>query len=168
VLKALGLLVFAYALALLVGAWAGQTNPFKPLGFLSSAQINAEDTDIRNNVGVPFKTITTIDELNVELARAKQAAKPVVLDLAADWCTSCKVMERTTFMDAQVVARLSHYTALRLDITDTNAAHSAWMQTQGIFGPPVVQFYDAQGNELKEHRVTGEANASEFLEKIPQ
>ena len=42
------------------------------------------------------------------------------------------------------------------------------MQTQGIFGPPVVQFYDAQGNEVKDHRVTGEANANEFLAKIPQ
>ena len=118
--------------------------------------------------GVPFKTIKTIDALNDELANAKQAGKPVVLDLVADWCASCKVMERTTFMDAQVVARLSNYSALRLDITDTNQAHNAWMQTQGVFGPPVVQFYDVQGNEVKDHRVTGEANANEFLAKIPQ
>ena len=168
VCKALGLLVFAYAIALLIGAWSGQTNPLKPLAGLTFGRTNMQVTNAGSSVGVPFKTIKTIDELNMELSNAKQAGKPVVLDLVADWCTSCKVMERTTFMDAQVVARLSNYTALRLDITDTNSAHNAWMQTQGIFGPPVVQFYDAQGNELKEHRVTGEANAIEFLEKIPQ
>lgn len=166
VFKALGLLVFAYAIALLIGAWSGQTNPLKPLAGFSFARANMQGAN--SSEGVPFKTIKTIDALNDELANAKQAGKPVVLDLVADWCTSCKVMERTTFMDAQVVARLSNYSALRLDITDTSSAHNAWMQTQGIFGPPVVQFYDAQGNEVKDHRVTGEANANEFLAKIPQ
>ncbi|MBS1174248.1 MAG: dsbD [Burkholderiaceae bacterium] len=168
VLKALGLLLFAHSVALLIGAWSGQTNPLKPLAGVSFGRANMQGASAGSTVGVPFKTIKTIDELNVELVKAKQAAKPVVLDLVADWCTSCKVMERTTFMDAQVVARLSHYTALRLDITDTSSEHNAWMQTQGIFGPPVVQFYDAQGRELQNYRVTGEANASEFLEKIPQ
>lgn len=166
VFKALGLLVFAYAIALLIGAWSGQTNPLKPLAGFSFARANMQGAN--SSEGVPFKTIKTIDALNDELTNAKQAGKPVVLDLVADWCASCKVMERTTFMDAQVVARLSKYTALRLDITDTSSAHNAWMQTQGIFGPPVVQFYDAQGNELKDQRVTGEANANEFLAKIPQ
>ena len=166
VFKALGLLVFAYAIALLIGAWSGQTNPLKPLAGFSFARANMQGAN--SSEGVPFKTIKTIDALNDELANAKQAGKPVVLDLVADWCASCKVMERTTFMDAQVVARLSNYSALRLDITDTSSAHNAWMQTQGIFGPPVVQFYDAQGNEVKDHRVTGEANANEFLAKIPQ
>ena len=166
VFKALGLLLFAYAIALLIGAWSGQTNPLKPLAGFSFARANMQG--VNSSVGVPFKTIKTIDALNDELTNAKQAGKPVVLDLVADWCASCKVMERTTFMDAQVVARLSKYTALRLDITDTSSAHNAWMQTQGIFGPPVVQFYDAQGNELKDQRVTGESNANEFLAKIPQ
>lgn len=166
VFKALGLLVFAYAIALLIGAWSGQTNPLKPLAGFSFARANMQGAN--SSEGVPFKTIKTIDALNDELANAKQAGKPVVLDLVADWCASCKVMERTTFMDAQVVARLSNYSALRLDITDTSSAHNAWMQPQGIFGPPVVQFYDAQGNEVKDHRVTGEANANEFLAKIPQ
>ena len=168
VFKALGLLLFGYAIALLIGAWSGQTNPLKPLAGLSLNRANVTGANANSSAGIPFKTITTIDALNAELASAKQAGKPVVLDLAADWCDSCKVMERTTYLDARVVARLSSYTALRLDITDTSSAHSAWMQAQGIFGPPVVQFYDAQGNEVKNHRVTGEANADEFLSQIPQ
>ena len=168
VFKALGLLLFAYAIALLIGAWSGQTNPLKPLAGLSLNRANVTGANANSSVGIPFKTITTIDALNAELASAKQAGKPVVLDLAADWCASCKVMERTTYVDARVVARLSSYTPLRLDITDTSSAHSAGMQSQGIFGPPVVQFYDAQGNEVKNHRVTGEANADEFLSQIPQ
>ena len=167
VLKALGLLLFAYAIALLIGAWSGQTNPLKPLAGLSLNRANVTGANANSNVGVPFKTITTIDALNAELVQAKQVGKPVVLDLVADWCASCKVMERTTFMDAQVVARLSNYTALRLDITDTSSAHNAWMQTQGIFGPPVVQFYDAQGVERINQRVTGEADAAAFLARIP-
>jgi thiol:disulfide interchange protein DsbD len=166
--KALGLLLFAYAIALLIGAWSGQTNPLKPLSPLSFGGGSAQGNSARNITGVPFKTIHTIEALNTELATAKQASKPVVLDLAADWCASCKVMERTTFMDAQVVARLSSYTALRLDITETTRAHTAWMQAQGIFGPPVVQFYDRDGNEVKDHRVTGEADAQAFLSQIPQ
>ena len=160
--------MFAYAIALLIGAWSGQTNPLKPLAGLSLNRANVTGANANSSAGIPFKTITTIDALNTELASAKQAGQPVVLDLAADWCASCKVMERTTYLDARVVARLSSYTALRLDITDTSSAHSAWMQAQGIFGPPVVQFYDAQGNEVKNHRVTGEANADEFLRQIPQ
>ncbi len=169
--KTLGLLLFVYAMALLVGALSGQTDPLKPLAFGKSATVTTgavAGTSASSSAGVPFKTIHTIDALNAEMAAAKAAGKPVVVDLAADWCASCKVMERTTFMDAQVVSRLSAYSALRLDITDTNDAHNAWMQRLGIFGPPVVLFYDAQGNEVNAQRVVGEANAAEFLAKIPK
>lgn len=143
-----------YGIVLLGGAWYGATDPLRPW----HKEITAS--------AVPFKTLTRIDELNRELADAQAQHRAVVVDLSADWCTSCKVMEQTTFHDPRVVAALAPYTALRLDISTVSAEHQAWLTQNQLYGPPVVLFVDADGRALG--RVVGEADADAFLHKIPR
>ena len=93
-----------------------------------------------------------------------------MLDLYADWCTDCKTMELTTFQDPSVIAAMSGTQALQLDMTDYTDEHKALLKQFGIFGPPTILFFDAQGNEYKQHRLVGAIDAAGFqqhLNKLP-
>lgn len=176
--KTLGVLLLAYALALLVGAWAGSNSVLQPLKVFTQTQSQSQPQPqpqpqpsmaaaVDASTGVPFQTVHTIEALDQALAQARARNQSVVLDVSAEWCAACKVMEATTFKDDQVIARLSRMTALRLDVTQANSEQTAWMQKHGIFGPPVVMFIQANGQEDTAHRITGEANAAQFLAQAP-
>ena len=85
--------------------------------------------------------------------------RPVLLDLYADWCISCKVMERSVFPQPEVSSQLAQFHLVRADITANNAADKALMNEYGLFGPPSMVFFDAEGRELTEIRVQGEIDA---------
>lgn len=165
--KTLGVLLLAYALALLVGAWAGSNSVLQPLKVFTQSQSQPSMAAVDASTGVPFQTVHTIEALDQALAQARARNQSVVLDVSAEWCAACKVMEATTFKDAQVIARLSRMNALRLDVTQANSEQTAWMQKHGIFGPPVVMFIQANGQEDTAHRITGEANAAQLLAQAP-
>src|SRR6185295_17368804 len=100
------------------------------------------------------------------VAAASAAGKPVMLDFYADWCTSCKEMERYTFTDASVQAALKDAVLLRADVTANDAQDQALLQHFGIFGPPTIAFYDASGQEQRNFRVVGYMKASEFVSML--
>ncbi|MET0093558.1 MAG: thioredoxin family protein, partial [Sedimenticola sp.] len=96
-------------------------------------------------------------------AAASAAGKPVMLDFYADWCVSCKEMERYTFSDPKVIAALSDFVLLQADVTANDETDQALMQGHfGLPGPPSIMFYDRQGNERKNYRVVGFMPADEF------
>jgi thiol:disulfide interchange protein DsbD len=89
-----------------------------------------------------------------------------MLDFYADWCISCKVMERNVFSDPQVIQALSPYTLLQIDMTDNTPAQQALLDELGLFGPPAILFYQASGSELSNARVLGEMDRDQFLEHV--
>jgi thiol:disulfide interchange protein DsbD len=84
----------------------------------------------------------------------------VVLDVYADWCISCKVMERTVYPVPEVGSRLSRFVQLKVDVTANSAVDRALLESLGLFGPPSLVFFGPGGTELPGTRVQGEIDAA--------
>jgi thiol:disulfide interchange protein DsbD len=98
-----------------------------------------------------------------ELDQLLQApGRPVMLDFYADWCVSCKEMERFTFSDPVVAEKMSRALLLKADVTANNADDRALLKRFGLFGPPGTIFFDAQGRQIEGARVIGFQNAERF------
>jgi thiol:disulfide interchange protein DsbD len=89
-----------------------------------------------------------------------------MLDFYADWCISCKEMERFAFSDAEIKAKLNSVLLLQADVTANSEADQALLKRYGLFGPPGILFFDTQGKELGDFRVTGYQDAAQFLKNL--
>jgi thiol:disulfide interchange protein DsbD len=147
---------------MLLGAAAGGKDTIQPLRGLAvggSAGGAAEHA--------AFKRIKTTADLDRELAAASAAGMPAMLDFYADWCVSCKEMERYTFSDPEVIAEMDRFVLLQADVTANDAEDQALMQGRfGIPGPPAMLFFDRAGQELKGYRLVGFKPAAEFADHL--
>ncbi|MCW3150703.1 protein-disulfide reductase DsbD [Stutzerimonas stutzeri] len=155
----LGLALLVYALAAWIGALQGGSDPLRPLPQASGAPEGRIATE-------GWQTISTPAELDSQLAAARAAGQPLILDWYADWCISCKVIEREVFAHPQIAPRLGDYRLIRFDITDSNAAQRALLDRYQLFGPPAILFFDRTGEEITEVRVVGELDARDFGERL--
>jgi thiol:disulfide interchange protein DsbD len=136
------------------GLATGSRDPWAPLAGLSGERV----------AKVAFTRIKTTDELDRALAAAD--GKPVLLDFYADWCVSCKEMEKLTFTDPEVHATINRMVLLQVDVTANDADDKALLKRFGLFGPPGILFFDAQSQELPAARVIGFQNPRRFLESL--
>ncbi|WP_105605545.1 protein-disulfide reductase DsbD [Cronobacter sakazakii] len=107
-----------------------------------------------------FTRIATVDDLDRALAQAK--GKPVMLDLYADWCVACKEFEKYTFSAPEVQRALDGAVLLQANVTANSAADVALLKRLNVLGLPTIIFFDAQGNEIPNGRVTGFMDAPAF------
>ena len=149
-LRAVGLAAAAYALVLVAGTVRGATDPLAPWA-------RPEST-----VQLPFLTVKSVEDLAREVQAARAAGRPVMLDFYADWCVSCKEMEKYTFPDPVVRSVLGQAVLLRADVTANDAQDQALLKQFAIFGPPTIAFYGADGQERANFRVVGFMKAAEF------
>ena len=163
--KGLGLVLFAYGLALLAGASGGADDPLKPLAPFTASAASAPIQGA-TPAHASFQRLQTPDDIRTLMDQASKAQKPVVLDFYADWCISCKVMERNVFSDPEVIQALAPYTLLQIDLTENTPDQQAWLDELGLFGPPAILFYHQGGQELVQHRVLGEMDRNEFLNHL--
>lgn len=159
-LRALAFCVLVYAAALVGGAASGGDDPLRPLAQISSQSQAATAT--------PFIRVKNTAELDAEIARAKADGKAVMLDFYADWCVSCKVMERNVFRKPEVAARLGQLRLLQADVTRNNADDQALLKRFSLLGPPTIVFYGRDGQELLPARLVGEKNARDFLAHLDE
>jgi thiol:disulfide interchange protein DsbD len=156
-----GLVLLVYALAAWTGALQGQNDPLRPLGrqLLASTASNQVEADA-------WLTISSPAELDAAFAAAQSAGKPLLLDWYADWCISCKVIEREVLTAAQVASQLRDYRLVRFDITESNPAQRALLDRYQLFGPPAILLFDAKGDEWQDLRVVGEVDAANFADRL--
>ncbi|WP_205700981.1 protein-disulfide reductase DsbD [Jeongeupia sp. USM3] len=109
---------------------------------------------------VSFEPVRSVAELQDKVAGAR--GRPVIVDFYADWCISCIEFERETLPDPRVKARLDHFVRLRADVTGNTADDAALLKHFGLYGPPALLFYDAEGR-LSRQRVIGFQDADAFL-----
>lgn len=150
--RSAGVIAGVYGVVLLVGAAMGGTDPLSPFPRSSDATHHE----------LPFRTIKSVADLEREVAAASAQSRPVMLDFYADWCVSCKEMEKYTFTDASVQSALENAVLLRADVTKNDAEDQALLKHFGIFGPPTIAFYGADGYERRNFRVVGYMKAPEF------
>ncbi len=114
-----------------------------------------------------FVHVANLSELNETIAKANADGQSVMLDLYADWCIACKEFEEYTFPKPEVQSALKNTVLVQIDLTDTGSASSIeLMEHFDVFGLPSILFFDTQGNELSQRRVTGFMEAKEFAEHI--
>jgi thiol:disulfide interchange protein DsbD len=150
--KALGVVALLAGAAMLAGALGGSRDPLSPLEAFRAG-------GVAEGRAVQFERVASVAELESRLA---QAGRPVMLDFYADWCVSCKEMERYTFRNAQVGEKLSGMLLLQADVTANTEDHKALLRRFKLFGPPGIVFFDARGKEIAGLRVVGYQNAEKF------
>jgi len=156
--KGVGVVLLVYGGLMLVGAAAGGKDTLQPLRGLGLTA-GAETQELH------FKRIKTVADLEREVAAASAAGRPVMLDFYADWCVSCKEMERYTFSDPAVQRALSDFVLLQADVTANDAEDKALLQGHfGLPGPPSIMFYGRDGEERRAFRVVGFMPAAEFAD----
>ncbi|GAA5236895.1 protein-disulfide reductase DsbD [Verticiella sediminum] len=111
-----------------------------------------------------FQRVASVAELDALIAANR--GRPVMLDFYADWCVSCKEMERFTFTDPGVAARMSRMLLVQADVTANNALDRELLKRFRLFGPPGIIFFDAAGRELSQARVVGFQNARRFTASL--
>jgi thiol:disulfide interchange protein DsbD len=159
--KGLGLILAVYGALMLVGAAAGGKDTLQPLrgltlGGSAGAAAGQQKAD--------FKRIKTTADLDRELAAARGAGSPVMLDFYADWCVYCKQLEKYTFPDPKVQAALAGAVLLKADVTDNDEADKALLARIGVPAPPAIIFYGADGTERRNYRLLGFMAPAEFAE----
>ena len=155
--KGIGIVMLLTGAALLIGALAGGRDPLQPLAGLRGQAVAAE------NKKLAFEPVVSLADLE---AKVMAAGQPVMLDFYADWCVSCKEMERFTFSDPAVQAKLAGFKLLKADVTANNADDKALLARFGLFGPPGILFFDKTGKENKSVRVVGFMPAAEFIQTL--
>ena len=161
VAKGLGLAAIVWGVIMMLGAAAGGHDPLQPLrgaalpGF--GGPVSASSTE-----SLPFRKIASVEDLDRELAAAKAAGQPVMLDFYADWCVSCKEMEKYTFSVPDVQSDLAGFLLLKADVTANSEADQALFRRFGVYGPPTTAFFSAEGRECRPFRLVGFVAADEF------
>ena len=163
--KGVGLVFVIYGGLLLVGVASNSKDPLQPLRGLVGG---GSELSSGGQEKVEFKIIKSVEDLDRELKLAAAQGKPVMLDFYADWCVSCKEMERYTFSDGKVKAEMSNAVLLKADVTENDDIDKALMKRFKLLGPPSMIFWDRKGNELQHMRLVGFLGANEFLVHIKQ
>ena len=155
--KGIGILALLLGVAYLIGALSGARDIQRPLSALGNSRA-AETYSLR------FERIKSGAELDTRIAQAK--GKRIMLDFYADWCVSCKEMERNTFSSADVQDKLKGTLLLQADVTSNNADDKALLQRFQLFGPPATLFFDSSGLERSDSRVTGYQSPDIFMKSL--
>lgn len=152
--KALGLVFAALGAVQLLGVATGAHDPLAPLAGVTGEGSHA----------TAFARVGSVEELDAVLEAGP--GKVVMLDFYADWCVSCKEMERFTFSDPRVNTQFADMLLLQVDVTANSDADKALLKRFGLFGPPGIIFFDPQGKEIAGRRVIGYQNAEKFLASL--
>ncbi|MDR6678656.1 protein-disulfide reductase DsbD [Pseudomonas oryzihabitans] len=155
-LQLAGLALLLYGVTCGIGALRGASDPLRPLGESPVPLATTRQDGMR--------TLSDPQALAASLGQGR----PVLVDVYADWCISCKLLEREVFDNPAVQAQLRDFTLIRFDMTQSTREQRQWLERQGLFGPPAVLFYDQHGKEGYASRIVGEIDAAAFLARLDQ
>jgi thiol:disulfide interchange protein DsbD len=157
-----GLVIGLWGALMLIGAAGGADDPLRPLQVYNATQLATAQNTVDHDA---FTTISEPEALQRELDAAKAQSQWVLLDYYADWCVSCKIMEKQVFANAEVLAALKDVRLLKLDVTADNAASRELLSRYKVPGPPSLLWISPTGEERRERRINGEVDAQTFLQQ---
>jgi thioredoxin:protein disulfide reductase len=153
--QSFGLLLLSYGFILMGGAFFGKSDPLY-IAYLFNHNIQTT---------ADFTIVNNMSDLDKKLIEAKQNNKSVLLDFYADWCASCKLMDKHIFARPDIKQALKDYVLLRADITQNTTFDQALLKKFNVVAPPTMIFFNDKGM-LQEPKVVGEINAKEFLSYV--
>ena len=159
--KGVGVLMLLGGTAMLAGVLGGARDPLKPLDFLHAEAASPSAACMPTEFA--FERVKSNAELDARLAEAAARGQSVMLDFYADWCVSCKEMEKFTFTDPRVRAKLAGTRLLQADVTANSEDDKALLKRFSLFGPPGIIFYERSGKQVEDARVIGYQAADQFL-----
>ncbi len=161
-LKGVGVIALLVGVALLIGVLSGGRDVLQPLSKLNLADATSSgEAGPASYATLPFQRVKTIAELDEQIQLSRE--KYVMVRFHADWCVSCKEMDRFTFSDAKVQARLKDVVLLEVDVTDGTPDDTALLKRFKLFGPPGILFIDRQGQDVPDIKIIGFLNNNDFL-----
>lgn len=163
-LKGVGVIALLVGIALLIGVLSGSRDVLQPLSKIGLASTNSGNTGevvVSTYESLPFQRVKTVAELDETIRQSKD--KYIMVKFYADWCVSCKEMERFTLADAKVQSRLKDVVLLQIDVTDGTPDDTALLKRFKLFGPPGILFIDRQGNDISDIKIIGFLNKNDFL-----
>jgi len=159
IFKGIGLLIMFYGILLWGLVARGGGDMLAPLSGWGTSSTQNESVHIK------FEKIKSTSDLDAILAKASKNNQVVMLDFYADWCISCKELERFVFSNTDVVNAMKNAIALQADVTANDETDKALMARFNIIGPPAILFFN-NGVESRAQRIVGEINAKGFLEHL--
>ena len=151
--------------AMVIGAAGGSHDPLQPLSFSARAGTLPAES-LEKDFMTQFKPAKTQQALAALVAEAGQRGQWTLVDFYADWCVSCKVIEREVFGDPRVQQALANMQLIRPDVTANDAQDQALMREHQILGPPTLMLIGPEGQERRAERMIGELGADEFLARL--
>lgn len=162
-LKGIGVIALLFGVALLIGVLSGSRDVLQPLSKLNLTATTANTNEIApaSYAALPFQRVKTVAELDERIRESE--GKHIMVKFHADWCVSCKEMDRFTLSDAKVHDRLKDMVLLQIDVTDGTPDDAALLKRFRLFGPPGILFIDRQGRDVPDIKVIGFLNKNDFL-----
>lgn len=162
--KGIGMIALIAGGSLLIGALSGSREILQPLAGLGVSMASVSGATQAESL--QFERVQNTAELEARIKQAGDKDKYVMLDFYADWCVSCKELDRFTFSDPQVQNKLKDVVLLQVDVTANNADGKALLKKFNLFGPPGIIFFDKSGNEVKSARTIGYLAPDKFLNNL--
>ncbi|MBI3561240.1 MAG: protein-disulfide reductase DsbD [Gammaproteobacteria bacterium] len=160
--KGLGLVAIFYGALVMLGGVTGARNVNDPLH--GSALLGGGTPQASTKLA--FKRIKSVDDLNREIALAKDHHRFVMLDFYADWCTYCKTYEDYVFSDPEVQKTLADFVLLQADVTQSDDTDKQLLGKVGVIAPPAILFFGKEGGELHDLRIVGALDAKKFIAQV--
>ena len=91
------------------------------LGYEIVSQRFVDPTEVADSVQEKIEE-GWVPSLDAGLAQAKAENKMVLVDVWATWCKNCLTMDKTTFKDPEVMARLDDYVKVKYQAEDPEAS----------------------------------------------
>ena len=157
----LGLIACLYSLSIITGQFLSTKNPFIP-----SELFKANNQNITTEEKLEFKSIISTNHLEENIKNAVTLEKPIMLELTAEWCITCKEIERYTFSDEEVVNKTKDFILLQIDVTNNTNSDKNLLKELNSFGPPTIIFYNKEGNEIAGLRTVGFISKEELIQKL--
>ncbi|PNV83720.1 MAG: thiol:disulfide interchange protein [Sulfurimonas sp.] len=160
--KSTAIIVFIYSVSLFIGVLGGSNSMTKPLEFLKPSISISSDAALSSHL--KFEKITSIKELDKILEANR--CKKIMLDFSAEWCAVCKELDKKTFSNEAVKEKLGEYVLIQADVTQNSKEQKELSKKYGVFGPPVLIFFDKELHVIESKTIVGFIEPENFLEHL--
>ena len=159
--RTIAMIMFIYSLTVFVSFLAGKASMAQPFGFLVAKTSTIQTVQKEE---LQFQVVTSIEQLNEILK--KNQGKKIMLDFSAEWCKACQEFDEITFKNPAVISKLKEFVLIRADVTANDEKAKALNQKYGVFGPPVIIFFNQQLQPIKSKTIVGFTEPQKFLEHL--